>query len=64
MRLYIETMEAVLVDFASDGRIRLEGEDWSVPTLQETRAILHAAQEEVMSLQELIAALESQPMNS
>lgn len=64
MRLYIDTMDAVLVDFASDGRIKLGDEDWSIPTLQETRAILHAAQEEVMSLQELIAVLESKPMNS
>ena len=58
MRLYIDTMDAVLVDFAPDGRIRLEDEDWTVPTLQETRAILYAAHNEVGSLEELIAALD------
>ena len=58
MRLYIDTMDAVLVDFAPDGRIRLEDEDWTVPTLQETRAILYAARNEVGSLEELIAALD------
>ena len=38
MRLYIETMDAVLVDYDHDGRVELEGEDWSSPTLQERRA--------------------------
>lgn len=59
MRLYIETMDAVLVEFALDGRVRLEGEDWSVPTLQERRAVIHAAHREIENLQELIDALES-----
>ena len=58
MRLYIDTMDAVLVDFAPDGRIRLEDENWTVPTLQETRAILYAARNEVAGLEELIAALD------
>jgi hypothetical protein len=52
-------MDAVLVDVAPDGRIRLEHEDWSSPTVQETRAILHAAHAEVDSLSELITVLES-----
>ena len=59
MRFYIETMDAVLVEFAPDGRVKLEGEDWTVPTLQETRAILYAARIEIRDLQELIDALES-----
>lgn len=59
MRLYIETMDAVLVEFGPDGRIRLEHEEWSKPTVQETRAILHAAQTEIENLSELITVLES-----
>lgn len=59
MRLYIETMDAVLVEFAPDGRIRLEHEEWSKPTVQETRAILHAARTELENLSELITVLES-----
>ena len=59
MHLRIETMEAVLVEFMPDGRVRLEDEEWSTPTLQETRAIIHAAQTEIENLSELIAILES-----
>ena len=58
MRLYIDTMDAMLVDYESDGRVKLDNEDWSTPTLQERRAILHAAQTEMERLQELIQALE------
>ena len=60
MHLYIDTMDAVLVDFTSDGRVRFENEDWLVPSLQERRAILYAAQNEIAGLQELIAAFEKQ----
>jgi len=60
VHLYIDTMDAVLVDFTSDGRVRFENEDWLVPSLQERRAILYAAQNEIAGLQELIAALEKQ----
>ncbi len=59
MRLYIDTMDAVLVDYESDGRVRLDNEDWSTPTLQERRAILHAAQIEMERLRDLVMALES-----
>lgn len=59
MRLYIDTMDAVLVDYESDGRVRLDNEDWSTPTLQERRAILHAAQIEMERLRDLMMALES-----
>ena len=58
MRLYIETMDAVLVDYEPDGRVRLDGEDWSTPTLQERRAVLHAAQTEIERLQDLVLALD------
>ena len=59
MRLYIDTMDAVLVDYEADGRVRLDNEDWSTPTLQERRAILHAAQIEMERLRDLVMALES-----
>jgi hypothetical protein len=38
--------------------VRFEGEDWSAPTLQERRAILHAARQVIDELQELARALD------
>ena len=58
MYLYIDTMDAVLVDYEPDGRVRLDEEDWSTPSLQERRAILHAAQSEIERLQDLVLALD------
>ncbi len=58
MRLYIETMDTVLVDYQPDGRVKLDGEDWSTPTLQERRAILQTAQTEIERLQDLVLALD------
>ena len=58
MKLYVETMDAVVVEVDTDGRVRLDGEDWSQPTLQERRAIIHAATEEVAALQELLEILQ------
>ena len=58
MRLYIEPMDAVLVEFDDAGRVRLDDEQWSTPTLQETRAILYAAENEIAALKELVEALE------
>ena len=43
MRLYVEAMDADLVEFNQPGNVRFDGEEWSVPTLQERRAILYAA---------------------
>ena len=60
MKLYIETMDATVVDVDADGRVRLEDEGWSIPTLQERRAIIHSAQQEMASLTELLEILESQ----
>jgi hypothetical protein len=60
MKLYVDTMDAVLVDVRDDGWVRLENEDWSQPTLQERRAIIHAAEQELVSLQELIETLQAQ----
>jgi hypothetical protein len=59
MKLYVDTMDAVVVDVAADGRVRLENEDWSEPTLQERRAIIHAAQEELLALGELLEILQA-----
>jgi hypothetical protein len=59
MRLYVEPMNAVLIDVASDGRVRLENEDWSAPTLQERRAIIYAATTEIAALTELLEILDS-----
>ena len=61
MRLYVEPMDAVVTDFAADGRVRLENEDWSAPTLQERRAIIYAARNELAALSELLEILDSTP---
>jgi acyl-CoA reductase-like NAD-dependent aldehyde dehydrogenase len=50
-------MDVVVVEVSADGRVRLENEDWAAPTLQEKRAILYAATNEVEELNEAIAAL-------
>jgi hypothetical protein len=59
MHLHIPTMDAVLVDFTPDGRVRLLNEDWTKPTRQEIRAIIHAAEAEREQLKELIDTLEA-----
>jgi len=51
-------MDAVLVEENGDGRVRLENEDWRTPTLQEKRAILYAAKNELDALTELVELLE------
>jgi hypothetical protein len=58
MKLYVEPMDAVVVDVRSDGSVRLENEDWSRPTLQERRAIIYSARNELAALQELLEVLE------
>jgi hypothetical protein len=60
VRLYVEPMDAVLVDVDRDGRVRFEDEEWKTPTLQERRAILYAASETVDELQELLEILQQQ----
>jgi hypothetical protein len=57
MRLYVEPMDATVIEVASDGRVRYEGdpaERWSQPTLQERRAIIYAARNEIEMLTELV----------
>jgi hypothetical protein len=60
MKLYVDTMDAVVVDVTANGRVRLENEDWSQPTLQERRAIIHAAQQELIALGELLEILRAE----
>ena len=60
MRLYVEPMNAVVVEVTEDGRVRLEQEELTVPTLQERRAILFTAQGEIEALTELVDILERQ----
>jgi hypothetical protein len=57
MKLYVEPMDAVLVEVDPDGRVRLENEDWSAPSLQERRAIIYAATNAIEELTELIDIL-------
>lgn len=58
MRLYVEPMDATLVEVERDGRVRFDGEDWKTPTLQERRAILYSASNAVEELTEAIEILE------
>jgi hypothetical protein len=58
MKLYVEPMDAVVVEIRDDGCVRLENEDWSRPTLQEQRAIIYSARNEIAELQELLDVLE------
>jgi len=58
VRLYVEPMDAVVVEVSSEGRVRLENEDWSTPSLQERRAILYAAKDEIEALNELVEILD------
>jgi hypothetical protein len=60
MRLYVEPMNAVVVEVSPEGQVRLDGEDWSRPTLQETRAIIYAARNEIEALTELLECLEKE----
>jgi hypothetical protein len=58
MRLFVEPMNVTIVEFDSHGRVHIENEGWSVPTLQERRAIIYAARDEMSVLDELITILE------
>jgi hypothetical protein len=51
-------MDSVVVEVDDSGRVRLESESWSQPTLQERRAIIYAAREEMAALAELVDILE------
>lgn len=53
MRLFVEPMNATVVDVDNDGRVNIENEGWTMPTLQEKRAILYAVEHEMAALAEL-----------
>lgn len=61
MKLFVATMDAFLVDFDENGRIRFDNEEWSTPSVQERRAIIHAAKDQLEHLKELLDVLESEP---
>jgi hypothetical protein len=61
VRLFVEPMDATVVEVSPDGRVRLEDEDWTTPTLQERRAIIYAAENEIAELRELTDILQSLP---
>jgi dsDNA-specific endonuclease/ATPase MutS2 len=58
MRLYVEPMDVVVVEVDRDGRVRLDTDEWIAPTLQEKRAILYAAKQELEALTELVDTLD------
>ena len=60
MKLFVEPMDATVVEVSPDGRVRLENEDWMMPTLQERRAIIYAAENELAALTELLESLKSE----
>jgi hypothetical protein len=53
MKLFVEPMNATVVDVDDNGRVNIENEGWTTPTLQEKRAILYAAEREMAALEEL-----------
>lgn len=60
MKLYVETMDAFVVEVRDDGYVRLADEnEFSKPSLQERRAILYAAGNEIEALKELIEILQA-----
>jgi len=68
MRLYVEPMDAFVVDVGPDGRVRYgvsgdetsseKNAEWVTPSLQERRAILYAARQEAEALAELLEILD------
>lgn len=59
MHLYVAPMDTVVVDFAADGRIKCQNEDWTLPSMQEQRAVMYAAREQIALLTELVERLEA-----
>jgi hypothetical protein len=59
MKLFVPTMDAFLVEFDERGRMRFDNEDWSMPSVQERRAIIHAAKDQLDHLKELLDVLEN-----
>lgn len=64
MKLYVPAMDAFVIDIRADGWVRLEHEEWSQPTLQERRAIIYAAREELEEVKELLEVLDPEKMRA
>jgi hypothetical protein len=60
MRLFVEPMNATVIDVDADGRVHVENEGWTAPTFQERRAIIYAAEQEIAALTELLETLQKQ----
>jgi hypothetical protein len=59
MYLYVEPMDVFVVEMDGEGRVRLKDEtEFFTPSLQERRAILYAAKNELTELRELIETLD------
>jgi len=58
MKLYVGLMDSTIVDVDADGRVKYEKDGWATPTLQEKRAIIYAARNELAELAELLEILE------
>ena len=64
MRLYVAPMDAFVVEIRDDGWVRLQDEEWARPTLQERRAIIFSARQELEALRELLDVLDPQSASS
>jgi hypothetical protein len=62
MKLYVEPMDVSVLEVSGDGRVRLEDEMWVQPSLQERRAIIYAARNEMAELAELVEILEKKDL--
>jgi len=58
MKLFVEPMDAIVVDVDDDGRVRFDEQEWTAPTLQERRAIIYAATNAIEELKEWIERLQ------
>jgi hypothetical protein len=59
MKLYVDTMDIVVVEVSEDGRVHYENGECSAPSLQERRAIIYAATNVIEELREAIDRLQN-----
>lgn len=57
MRLYVEPMDVIIVEFTPDGRVRTDSDEWITPSLPERRAIIYSATHAIEELTELVDLL-------
>jgi len=58
MKLYVGPMDSTVIEIDADGRVKYENDGWATPTLQEKRAIIYAARNELAELTELLETLD------